>query len=71
MNVAIYARVSTIDQDCAMQLTELREYCERKDWTIYQEYVDHGVSGAKASRPALDKLMAAARSTPLRCGCGL
>jgi len=32
-----------------------------RNWTIYQEYVDRGVSGAKESRPALDKLMKDAR----------
>jgi DNA invertase Pin-like site-specific DNA recombinase len=34
MKAAIYARVSTKDQDCAMQLTELREYCARMGWEI-------------------------------------
>ena len=27
MRTAIYARVSTTDQNCDMQLRELREYC--------------------------------------------
>ena len=61
MNVAIYARVSTSDQDCAMQVRELREYCARRRWTVTAEYLDHGWSGAKASRPQLDLLMSAAR----------
>jgi len=59
--VAIYARVSTTDQDCRMQVTELHEYCARRRWTITCEYVDHGWSGAKTSRPQLDLLMSAAR----------
>ena len=59
--VAIYARVSTDDQSCRMQLDECRGYCERQGWTIAAEYVDTGWSGAKRSRPQLDKLMAAAR----------
>jgi putative DNA-invertase from lambdoid prophage Rac len=58
VNCAIYARVSTTDQNCEMQLRELREYAARREWTITQEYVDTGWSGVKASRPALDKLMA-------------
>jgi len=41
-----------------MQLGELREYCNRRGWTITQEYVDTGVSGSKDSRPALNRLMA-------------
>jgi putative DNA-invertase from lambdoid prophage Rac len=61
MTVALYARVSTSDQDCAMQLRELRDYCTRRGWTIAQEYVDTGFSGAKTSRPELDRLLSDAR----------
>jgi DNA invertase Pin-like site-specific DNA recombinase len=59
MRAALYARVSTNDkgQDPEMQLRELREYCERRGWTVAGEYVDHGVSGAKDSRPQLNRLM--------------
>ena len=57
MRVAIYARVSTADQSCEMQLRELREYTERRGWTAVKEYVDSGWSGAKANRPELDRLM--------------
>ena len=59
--VAVYARVSTADQDPEVQLRELRAYVERRGWREPLEFVDHGVSGSKASRPALDELMAAAR----------
>ena len=58
MRAAIYARVSTSDQNCELQLAELREFAQRRGWTVHKEYVDSGFSGAKASRPALDKLMA-------------
>jgi DNA invertase Pin-like site-specific DNA recombinase len=56
--VAIYARVSTLNghQDPEMQLRELREYAQRRGWQIADEYVDHGVSGSKESRPALNRL---------------
>ena len=57
MRVAIYARVSTADQSCEMQLRELREYTERRGWKAAGEYVDTGWSGAKANRPELDRLM--------------
>src|SRR5690349_18461039 len=57
MKCAIYARVSTTDQNCEMQLRELREYAERRSWSVSQEYVDTGWSGAKKSRPALDRMM--------------
>ena len=43
-----------------MQMRELREYCERRGWQIAGEYVDAGVSGAKDSRPELNRLMAEA-----------
>jgi DNA invertase Pin-like site-specific DNA recombinase len=58
--VAIYARVSTADkkQSPEMQLRELMEYCERRGWHLTGEYVDLGVSGAKDSRPELNRLMA-------------
>jgi DNA invertase Pin-like site-specific DNA recombinase len=57
---AIYARVSTIGngQSPEMQLRELREYVERRGWTLAGEYVDEGVSGTKDSRPELNRLMA-------------
>src|SRR5579864_2492770 len=62
MRAAIYARVSTHNgQDPHMQTRELREYCERRGWVVEGEYVDVGVSGAKDSRPELNRLMADAK----------
>lgn len=63
MKAALYARVSTTDkgQDPGMQLEEMRRFAAARGWTC-REYVDRGVSGSKASRPALDELMAAVRS---------
>jgi DNA invertase Pin-like site-specific DNA recombinase len=61
MIVAIYARVSTSDQSCDMQLYALREYVARQGWQVFQEYVDTGFSGAAASRPRLDQLLRDAR----------
>jgi DNA invertase Pin-like site-specific DNA recombinase len=60
MRVAIYARVSTANngQDPTMQTRELREYAERRGWTVAGEYVDVGISGTKERRPELDRLMA-------------
>ncbi len=56
--VALYARVSTLNgQDPQMQLRELREYALRRGWAIEKEYIDHGISGSKESRPALNDLM--------------
>jgi DNA invertase Pin-like site-specific DNA recombinase len=57
----LYCRVSTNEQSPELQIRELRDYCERRGWTISGEYIDHGVSGAKDSRPELDKMMRSAR----------
>src|SRR5688500_6699288 len=56
MRAALYARVSTLDQEPENQLQELRRYVGARGWTA-QEYVDHGISGAKDKRPALDELV--------------
>lgn len=61
MKAAIYTRVSTADQNVGMQLDELRAYCERRGLDVAEEYVDSAVSGAKESRPALNRLLADAR----------
>ena len=59
---AIYARVSTAaGQNPQMQLDALREYAIRRKLDVVAELVDHGVSGSRDHRPALDRLMAAAR----------
>ena len=60
MRAAIYARVSTQDQEPENQLQEVRRYVQARDWTAV-EYVDRGVSGAKDRRPALDDLIRDAR----------
>jgi len=57
VRAAIYARVSTTDQKCELQLNELREYVLRHGWENAGEYVDIGWSGAKANRPEFDRLM--------------
>ena len=56
MRAALYARVSTLDQEPENQLQELRRYVEARDWTA-AEYVDKGVSGSRDRRPALDALI--------------
>jgi predicted site-specific integrase-resolvase len=43
IRAAIYARVSTLDksQDPKTQLRPLREYAERRGFTVVSEFVDH------------------------------
>jgi DNA invertase Pin-like site-specific DNA recombinase len=56
--VALYARVSTDGQTTENQLQELRKVADRNGWQIIQEFVDHGISGAKGrdQRPAFDEM---------------
>ena len=60
----VYARVSTLNngQDSTMQTRELVEYCQRRGWQIFDQYVDNGVSGKKDSRPQLNRMMQDAHS---------
>ncbi len=57
----IYARVSTADQSTDLQLHDLREYAKARGFDVVAEYVDEAVSGARARRPGLDRLIADAR----------
>jgi putative DNA-invertase from lambdoid prophage Rac len=58
LTAAIYARVSTADQNYRMQLAEARDYARRMGWTVV-EYTEK-VSAA-GQRPELDRLMEDAR----------
>ena len=58
--IALYARVSTNDQHPEAQLTELRNYAKRRGVEAV-EYLDRGVSGRRHRRPALDRMLRAAR----------
>ena len=61
MRVGIYARVSSKDQSCELQIRDLRTYCAARGLDLAGEYIDVGQSGAKDSRPELNKLMDAGR----------
>jgi DNA invertase Pin-like site-specific DNA recombinase len=53
----LYLRVSTLDQHPETQAQELRQFAAQRGYVIVEEYLDHGVSGTKVRRPALDKLL--------------
>jgi DNA invertase Pin-like site-specific DNA recombinase len=57
--VAIYARVSTTNhgQDVTLQTRELQQFAEARGWHMVDAYIDTGISGAKDSRPELNRLM--------------
>lgn len=54
---ALYTRVSTADQNVAMQVNDLRQLASQRGYVIVNEYSDV-ISGARARRPGLDELMA-------------
>ena len=60
MNIAIYARVSSETQakegTIQSQIEVLREYAKTHNFTIVQEFIDDGFSGADLNRPGLDRL---------------
>jgi DNA invertase Pin-like site-specific DNA recombinase len=58
--VALYTRVSTLDQHPETQVYDLRGMAEQRGYTIIHEYTDK-ISGVKAKRPGLDQLLADAR----------
>src|SRR5271155_6154745 len=60
LRMAIYARVSTTNhgQDVTLQTRELEQFAEARGWRMVDAYIDGGVSGAKDSRPELNRLMA-------------
>ena len=66
MNTAIYTRASTADQNAELQLREVRDYASRQGWQVVEAYHDV-MSGAKSSRPALNRLMADARARKFGC----
>jgi len=66
VRVALYTRVSTADQNCQLQLRELHDHAVRQGWQVVETYQDV-MSGAKAQRPGLNRLMADARTGKFRC----
>jgi DNA invertase Pin-like site-specific DNA recombinase len=60
LRVGLYARVSTHDQQTLpLQISAMREYAERRGWTIIMQIQEIG-SGAK-DRPARNEILAAAK----------
>lgn len=66
LRAAIYARVSTTEQSTELQLRDLQQYATARGLAA-TDYVDTGFSGAKQSRPALDRLMDDARKRRFEC----
>jgi DNA invertase Pin-like site-specific DNA recombinase len=58
--VALYLRVSSVDQHPETQLYDLRAMAQQRGFQIVAEYTDR-ISGTKARRPGLDVLLRDAR----------
>ena len=60
---ALYARVSTDGQQTGLesQIRALKEHCERYKIEDYELFTDENISGAKISRPSLDRMMMAVK----------
>jgi len=58
--VALYMRVSTVDQHPENQVYDLHQFASQRGFEIVREYTDK-ISGSKARRPGLDQLLADAR----------
>lgn len=63
--VALYARVSTSDQHSGLeaQIRALKEHCTRMGLDDFELFTDENISGAKFSRPSLDRMMTALRQS--------
>jgi DNA invertase Pin-like site-specific DNA recombinase len=61
MKAAIYGRVSTADQNAESQLYDVRQLAAQRGFEVVEEYIDAGYSGARARRPALDRMLSDAR----------
>ena len=59
-------RLGTADQNPELQPREIQDYAGRQGWQIVETYPDT-ISGAKASRPGLNRLMADAMSRKFDC----
>ncbi len=56
MKVAIYSRVSKETSDNESQLKILRDFCQKMDYEVHDEYVDV-VSGGSTNRPEFNRMM--------------
>jgi DNA invertase Pin-like site-specific DNA recombinase len=57
MNVALYARVSTDQQDAANQIPEIEQLVQARGWKITHRYIET-VSGTAKHRPELERMLA-------------
>ena len=56
MRTAVYIRISTVEQNSALQRQELEQYIQARGWTLAGTYEDQ-MSGDKSARPGLNRLL--------------
>lgn len=56
MKIGIYSRISKESSDNTNQLLILRDYCQKMDYKIYDEYVDV-ISGGSSNKPEFSRMM--------------
>ena len=61
IEAALYVRVSTEDQQCDLQLKNLRAYSQRSGWLIKTEYLEKLSANEGSPRPQLERLLFDAR----------
>jgi putative DNA-invertase from lambdoid prophage Rac len=66
VRAALYTRISTADQNSELQTRDLQEHARRQGWVVLETYQDI-ISGAKASRPGLNRLMTDAQARKFDC----
>jgi DNA invertase Pin-like site-specific DNA recombinase len=67
MRAAIYAYAAPTEQDCQVQLQQLREFCARRGWQVVEEYADVCSRKTKAGRAELNRLLRDAGRKQFEC----
>ncbi|MBF0570826.1 MAG: recombinase family protein [Candidatus Omnitrophica bacterium] len=65
--LVIYCRTSMSDQNTETQRLALKEYCQRMNYKITDEYIDNGWSGKNEHRPQFERLLADVRAGKVSC----
>lgn len=66
-DLVIYCRTSMSDQNTETQRRALKDYCQRMNYQIVDEYIDNGWSGKNQNRPQFERLLADIRVNKVTC----
>ena len=65
--IVIYCRTSLVEQNTETQRMALRDYCQRMNYQISDEYIDSGWSGKNQNRPQFERLLSDMRANKISC----